>query len=406
MKFSKLSQLFLVSMIGLVVATLLTSCEIVTIDYVIVADSAGSSAGSAGQIQVFDADSETGALRSGAANVPSGGSNPVSMALTSDYENLYVANAGNNSVVHFALSSSGVLTQKDMVTASSPPVAVAVNAANTYLYVVSGPNPSVLTAYSLSSGTIGSAVATIPLKLYGNYASYSTDTLVPTGVTALANNNAVYVTVYDLSAYNPGGATTSTANPGWIFGYSVGSSGALTAAASPYEAGVKPTAITTDPTSRFLYATDFASNELIGYTIQSGNVLDFLTNGPFKTGNEPSAVAVDPRGKYIYVANALDSTVSAYVIDLATGTPSGAANVTGVAANSTDTQPVGIVVDPALGRFVYTANHLGNSISGFELNTDTGALSTTQATPYPAGADPTAIVSVPHGNHSIQLPTP
>ena len=33
---------------------------------------------------------------------------------------------------------------------------------------------------------------------------------------------------YDQSAYNPGGTTNSTANPGWVFGYAVGSGGALT----------------------------------------------------------------------------------------------------------------------------------------------------------------------------------
>jgi DNA-binding beta-propeller fold protein YncE len=145
---------------------------------------------------------------------------------------------------------------------------------------------------------------------------------------------------------------------------------------------------------------------LIGYTIQSGGVLNFLINGPFKAGNEPSAIAIDPRGKYIYVSNALDSSVSGYVIDLATGTPTGAINVTGSQVNATDTQPVAIVVDAALARFVYTANHLGNSVSGFKMNTDTGAIEPAQATPYPAGAGPTALVSVPHGNHALQVITP
>ena len=80
MKFSKLSQLFLVSTLGLLVATLLTSCAIVTIDYVFVAS--GPSTGAAGEIQTFDADSQTGALRSGAPTVASGGINPVAMAVT------------------------------------------------------------------------------------------------------------------------------------------------------------------------------------------------------------------------------------------------------------------------------------------------------------------------------------
>jgi 6-phosphogluconolactonase (cycloisomerase 2 family) len=401
MKFNKLSQLFLVSIIGLLVATLLTSCEIVTIDYVFIADSAGSGS-STGQIQTFDADSETGALRVGAPTVPSGGNNPVSMAVTSDYANLYVANAGNNSVVHFALSGSGVLTSKDTITTTTTPVAIAVNLANTYLYVVSGTTSATLTAYSLSSGTIGSVAFQTALTLPG----FAEDTIIPTGVNVLANNNAVYVTAYDQSAYNPGGAITSAANPGWIFGYAVGSGGALTPiAGSPYKAGVKPSAIASDPTSSFVYATDFASNQLIGYTVQSTEVLTFLINGPFKTGNEPSAVTVDPRGKYIYVANQLDSTVTSYAIDLATGTPSSVVGTSGSQVNSTDTEPVAILVDAALGRFVYTGNHLGNSISGFKLDPNTGAIAGTTASPYPTGANPTALASVPHGNHSIEQTT-
>ena len=403
MKFSKMSQLFLVSTIGLLLATLLTSCEITTIDYVFVANSAGSGSGSAGQIQTYDADSQSGALRSGQRTVPSGGTDPVAMATTADYANLYVVNQTSNNVVHFAISGSGILTQKDVVTTSNMPVYVAVNTAQTYLYVVSGPNPSVLTEYSLSSGAIGSVAAQVTLAL----PAWPGDTIVPTGVTVLANNNAVYATAYDQSAYNPGGTTTSSANPGWIFGYTVGSGGALTpSSGSPYKAGVKPTALVADPTSRFLYATDFASNQLIGYTIQSGSILDFLINGPFRTGNEPNAIAIDPRGIYLYITNGLDSSVSAYVITLSTGTPSAAINVTGSQVNSTDTQPVAVIVDPALGRFVYTANFLGDSISGFRLDPTTGALTATQAAPYPTGSQPSALAAVPHGNHSIQTTSP
>jgi 6-phosphogluconolactonase len=236
---------------------------------------------------------------------------------------------------------------------------------------------------------------------------FAGDTVVPTGVTVLPNGNAVYATAYDQSAYNPGGITTSTAHPGWVFGFTVGSGGALApSAGSPYQAGVKPTSLVADPTNRFVYVTDFASNQLIGYGIQSGSILSFLINGPFKTGNQPQSVAIDPRGKYMYVANSLDSSVSAFVIDLATGTPSSAVSPTGSATNSTDTQPVSIAVDPALGRFVYTANYLGNSVSGFRLNPNTGTLQQTQATPYPSDQKPTALVIVPHGNHSTQAVFP
>jgi 6-phosphogluconolactonase (cycloisomerase 2 family) len=403
MKFSKLSQLFLVSTIGLVLATYLTACNIVTIDYVFVAASASNTAGSDGQIYTYAADAETGALRQGPPVVSSGGTSPVAMAVSSDYYNLYVANQGNNSVVHFSIAPNGVLTKKDSITTSTEPVALAVSPSGSYLYVLTGTSSSMLTAYSLSTGTIGSAAVTETLTVPG----YASDTIVPTAVTVLPNSNAVYVAVYDKSAYNPGGIATSNANPGWLFGYAVGSGGALTATGgSPYQAGVKPTALVCDPTDRFVYATDFASNELIGYSIQDGDVLNFLVNGPFKTGNEPAGIAIDPRGLFLYVPDSLDNSISGYNIALSTGTPSAIVNSNSSLVYATDTQPVAVAVDPALGRFVYTANHVGNSVSGFRLNPSTGVLTQTQATPYITGSVPTALAIVPHGNHATQSITP
>ena len=403
MKLSKLSRTILVTTTGLVLATLLTSCEIVTIDYVFVANSAGTGSSTTGQIQTFDADSLTGALRNGAAPVSSGGNDPVAIAITADYANLYVVNQASNNVVHFTIADTGVLTQKDTITTSASPNYIQVNTAGTYLYVVSGPNPAVLTAYSLTGGTIGAVASQQTLSIPG----FAGDTLAPTGVTVLANSSAVYVTAYDQSAYNPGGTTTSIANPGWIFGYTVGTGGALTpASGSPWKAGIKPVALAADPTNRFVYVIDFASNQMVGYTIQSGSVLNFLINGPFSAGSEPTSVTVDPRGKFIYVSNGLSSTVTAYTIDLGTGTPSATINSTGSQTNATDTDPVSVVMDAALGRFVYTANFLGNSISGFRANPDTGALTQTQATPYPSGLKPAVVATVPHGNHSIEIVTP
>ena len=411
MKFSKLRQLFLVSRvfilpaIGLLAATFLTACQLVTIDYVFVADSAGSSAGSAGQIQTFAVDSQSGALRQGAANVSSGGVDPVAMAVTGNFYHLYVANAASKNVVHFVIATNGVLTAKDTITLADTPVSLTVNQANNYLYVVSGTTSATLTEYpiTIANGTIGSPTATIALTV----PAYPGDTIIPTGVNVLANNNNVYVATYDASAYNPGGVTTSSANPGWVFGFAVSSSGGLTpTAGSPYKAGVKPSAITSDPVNRFVYVTDFASNQMIGYGIQSGGTLNFLVNGPFKTGNQPTSIVVDPRGIYIYVSNSLDSSITGYNIALPTGTPSAIVNSNSSLVYATDTQPVAITVDPALGRFVYTVNHLGNSVSGFRLVPETGVVSATQATPYPTGANPTALVIVPHGNHSVQSVTP
>jgi 6-phosphogluconolactonase len=401
MKLRKLSQLALASGIGLAVAATLTACQLVTVDYVFIAGSAATTSG--GAIQSFAVDSESGALRyannTGTTPVDSGGSSPVSMAVDASYNNLYVANQGNNSIVHFTIDASGNLTNSDTVTLSDTPVALAVAPTGSSLFVVYGSSSATLAEYSLSSGKIGSVTAQQSLTIPG----YAGDTVVPTAVTVMANGAGVYATLYDKSAYNPGGTTTSTANPGWVYSFAIGSSGALTPTAdSPYKAGVRPSALVVDPASRFLYIVDFASNQMVGFSISSGTSLNYLISGPYKTGNQPSAVTIDPRGKFIYVANSLDSTVSAYAIDLTTGIPSATVSTTGSTNTATDTQPNAIVVEPAEARYVYTANTLGNSVSGFRLNTNTGVLGQTQATPYPSEERPTAIAVIPHGNHASQ----
>ena len=403
MKLRKLSQLALASGIGLAVAATLTACQLVTVDYVYVAGTSTATT-SGGGIQTFAVDSQSGALRfvnnTGTAPVDAGGGSPAAMAVDATYADLYVANQGNNSIVHFTIDATGNLKNSDAITLSDKPVSLAVAPSGTALFVVYGSSSATLAEYSLSSGKIGSVVATEPLTIPG----YAGDTVLPTAVTVMENGAGVFATVYDQSAYNPGGTTTSSANPGWVYGFTIGSGGVLTAANnSPYRAGVKPTALVADPANRFLYVTDFASNQMVGYSITSGTTLNYLISGPYKTGNQPSAITIDPRGKYIYVANSLDSTVSAYAIDLATGIPAAAIGTTGSTNNVTDTQPNAIIVEPALARFVYTANTLGNSVSGFRLNPNTGVLAQTQATPYPAEEKPTAIVAVPHGNHSSQV---
>lgn len=408
MKFSRLRQLVLVSAIGLVVAAVLSGCQLVTIDYLFVATSASTISGSSttcpnGEIETFAVDSQSGAIRAGAPQVCSGGTTPTALAVSPGYQNLYVANQVDMNIVHFAVADNGVLTKKDSVTLSGPAAAMAVSPDGKTLYVVSGTSSATLTAFSLSSGALGSAVNQVSLTIPG----FATDSVVPTAVTVLANGGAVYATGYDSSSYNPGGPVTSAASPGWLWGFTTGSGGALTQiSGSPYNAGVKPSGIAADPTNRFVYVTDFASNQLIGYGVYTGFTLNFLLNGPYKSGGQPSAIAVDPRGKFIEVSNALDSTVTAYVIDLVTGTPSTAVNATGSQTNITDTQPVAVAIDPALGRFVYTANFLGNSVSGFRLDPTAGTLKQTQATPYPTGVHPAAVVVVPHGNHSTQTVTP
>jgi 6-phosphogluconolactonase len=127
---------------------------------------------------------------------------------------------------------------------------------------------------------------------------------------------------------------------------------------------------------------------VLGYKVSSGS-LSAISGSPFRAGGQPSAMAIDSTGKYAYVTNAGDDNITAYSIS------SGA--LTRLGTYTTGSQPVAIGIDPSLNNFVYTANFLGNNVSGFQLNLSTGALLNTQNAPYNSNAQPTAIAAIPHG---------
>ena len=81
---------------------------------------------------------------------------------------------------------------------------------------------------------------------------------------------------------------------------------------------LSPNAVASDPTGKFLYVTDGATNQMYGFLVQSNGSLVLMAK-PFKTDNLPNAVAVDPRGIYVYVANYNANDISAYTIDQSTG---------------------------------------------------------------------------------------
>jgi len=398
MKFSKFGQAALVSSAALVMAASFTACNPVTIDYIFVAGNKTS------EIQTFLVDRVSGALEVVNKTVSSGGSTPVSEAVSTDYANLYVANQGDSTIVQFSIDGGGKLTSKATITEDAEgntPVSITMNAQGTLLYVVNKFQPGCSTAtagadscnggalavYPVSNGALGSAVANGSL-------SYWPVGVNPTAVAALPNGAAAYVTTY-----NPAKGL------GYIYGFGATSAGALTPL-TPVLAGVRPVGIAVDPVNLYVYAIDYAQNQLIGYRILNGDVLHPLINGPFKTGNQPSSITIDPRGTFIYVTNELDNSISAYSYSVADGTPTAAVNTSGATANSTGTSPVAILVDPSYGRYVYAANLLDNSLTGFLLNPNSGTLAVTQNGPYPSVNAPSALAAIPHGNHSIQVNQP
>jgi 6-phosphogluconolactonase len=418
MKFSKSSHLFLVAAASLLAAALVTACQqltqTLTVDFVYIASSKAAGANNYGEIDVYEINSESGAMRPiPTSPFPSLGRDPVAEAVSADNDNLFVVNQLDNTIVQFSIGTDGKLYGQN--TTNTPgiyPLAIAANKSFVFVVDTYQPLPLCSTAepcsgavsvfpvipatssapISLGNPVVNSAVngEYWPLTLSGAAASH---VVVPTAITVLSNGADVFISAYD-SSVSPAA--------GYIFGFSVGTGGVLTPlTGSPYLAGGDLSAIASDPSSTYVYATDFLNGKVVGYSVCSnsgGPALNTLGGSStscgnpiptdFPAGNQPSAIVVDPSYAYAYVANSLDSTVTAYSIS------SGA--LTRVATYATGLQPVAMGIDPSTNHFLYTLNFLDNTVSDFELSTTTGTLLDTQNSPYAVSAQPTAVAAIPH----------
>ncbi len=412
MKFNKTSQLLLVSAASLLVAGALAACADATVDFVYVTSSQAAGTNSYGEINVYTINQVSGVMRQiPTSPFPSNGRKPVAEAVSQDYTNLYVVNQDDNTIVQFLIGPDGKLYPQNTVnTPGIFPLAVAVS--SSYLFVADTYQPgSSCTTATPCSGSIGvypilgatDAGKLTPPQIAGTLAaavanpanppnggnywpltlpSSPTDILLPTGINVSTSGANVYVSAYD-----------TTANTGYVFAFSVGSSGALSAVSgSPFSAGTHPSAVASGSTSAgaIVYVTDFTKGDVLAYSAASGVLTQF---GTYPAGNQPSAIAVDPNYSYAFVANSLDGTVSAYSIG-------GSGALTSVGTYTAGVDPVAIGIDPGTSHFVFTANFLGNgaygTVSDFELNTSTGALVNAQHSPFNSNALPTAVVAVPH----------
>ncbi len=408
MKFNKSSQLVLASAASLLAASLVTACGTLTTDFVFVASSKAAGANSYGQIDVFEINSESGYMRQiPTSPFPSGGRNPVAEAVSSDQTNLYVVNEDDNTIVQFVIGNDGkVYPQNTTNTPGIYPMAAAVNGTNLFVVDTYQPLPICSTAdpcsgsiavFPITVGTgpnpsdpLGAPVANGNLSYWPlNLPGKPNDVMVPTAVNVLPSGAGVFVTAYD---------ATASPNVGYIFGFAVGSGGALTPlnGGVPHDMGVgdrglgiRPSAIASDPTSTYVYVTDSTNGIVVSYSIASG-VLTKISDTP--AGNQPSAIVADPAYPFLYVANALDSTVTAYSI-------SGGA-LTSLGTYATGLQPVAIGIDPSTNHFLFTVNFLGDgtngTVSGFELSPTAGTLINSENSPFTANPLPTAVAAIPH----------
>jgi 6-phosphogluconolactonase len=394
MMLNRSSQLVLASAVSLLAAGFLTACGTLTADFVYVTSAKAAGPDNYGEIDVFEVNTESGFMRHiPTSPFPSGGRNPVAEATSPDNTTLYVVNQDDNTIVQFAIGTDGkVYPQNTVNTPGVFPLAVATAGKFLFLADTYQPLPTCSTAAPCSGSVAVFPIGTndvlgapaVNTSISASYwplalPSSPTDVLTPTAITTAASGAYVYVTAVD-----------ATAGGGYVFGFTVNADGTLTAlnGGAPFGAGSHPSSIASAPGGNVIYVTDSANNNVLVYSANAG-ILTPIGGSPFPTGNAPAAVVVDASGNHVFVANSLDSNLTVY--------SSNGGVLSSLGVYTTGTQPVAIGIDPSLNEYIYTANFLGNSVTGFQMNATSGALLNSQQSPYGANANPTAVAAIPHG---------
>jgi 6-phosphogluconolactonase (cycloisomerase 2 family) len=399
MPWNRFSRLAKVSAVSVAMVLGLASCSLdYTVGYVYMTTNKSNP----GLIDQYAIDFDSGAL-SVVGSPVAAGNDPVTLVAAPNGQFVYVINQGDSTVQEFAVEGDGSLASKNVYkTTGTHPTAVAIDPQGAFLYVTF----TYQTGYSATTPGPG-GVSIFPVNADNSLGTPLTQNVGnnPVGVTVSYFNHFVYVldqeaspkaTILGFSQNTSTGALTP------VPGTTIATVGGKMVATG-FAAGVVPNAIAEEPTSRYVYVTDQAANQLIGYTVLASGGLLPMVNGPFATGLFPADLTIDPTGKLIYVVNFNGNTVQGYMIDGATGTPSGAA---GAFATGTGTGPTCVAIDPALGDFLYTSNSLDNTVTGERLNPNTGGLQGVQNSPFNGSGQPSCLTVVPNGPHAAQAVIP
>jgi 6-phosphogluconolactonase (cycloisomerase 2 family) len=245
--------------------------------------------------------------------------------------------------------------------------AVAVSCA-AYSYVTNAAD-NTLSAYSIDATTGALAIIGTPTATGTSpYATVGVETGFTSGVQAM-----IYPKQYVVFVGNEGSNDVSA--------FAVNNTtGALTAVpGSPFAAGTDPKAMALYGSSA-LYVANAGSNDVSAYSIDVGTgALTPLSPATIATGTSPTSVVVVPGASVVYVANHGGSNdISAFSIDLTPvpGSPFPAGG-----------NPLSLAVGGG-GKFLYTANPdaTNPSISGFNIDPTSGALSPLNGSPFPLPA--------------------
>jgi len=309
-----------------------------------------------------------------AGQVPSGTS-PSAIILDSTGSTAYVANVpisnpttSPGTISAYTVKSDGTLaTVGSNVAAGANPIAMTMDPSGKFLFVVNQSSNNV-SVYSIGSPGSLTQVSGSPFATGTAPLPPSNALPAPAGV-AVSAGNFVYIANQGQDTISAFTLNTTT--------------GKLTpVAGSPFAAGTSPSglgALHTTSNVDVLFSANQGSNNVSVFNINTDGSLAEVTGSPYSAGLGPVALIADPTRSFLYVADRTSNQVSGYKVSPGTGALTAISPPTA----STGTNPVGLAFQPGgngctgdacMTNFLYVVNIGNNTISGFQMTAQSGAL--------------------------------
>ena len=174
--------------------------------------------------------------------------------------------------------------------------------------------------------------------------------------------------------------SNSASGSNYINGYSVAGGSLVATTGSPYSLGFVPSAMVVSIPNTYLYiasSTTTGSGEIYGYSIGTGGALTILNSSLGLEAENSSALAVSPDGQWLFSLNSDGLTMEEYKISTSTGLLTAEGNYPITASAGGIVTPNAIKVSPS-GNYIACA--LGTAgVDVFSFATSTGVASSSAA---------------------------
>jgi len=305
------------------------------------------------------------------------GSKPDAIAITPDGNTAYVTNSDSESVTPIEIATN---TPEAEITVGSKPDAIAITPDGNTAYVTNSDSESV-TPIEIATNTPGAEIKV------GKFPDGIAITPAPTEGFEQVPGSPFSSPPSAGVAFAPKGSLLASANQGTnsVSMFSVDeSSGALTAVSgspSSTGAGSEPRALAFG--SGGLVAADAGTNRVSYFTVNeaTGELTPVEEKGVwFKTDKDPVSIACEPTGSYCATANHGSGDISVFSPSKAIAAP-GSPFAAGEGTSSVAYQPE--LSGP--GKLLAAGNAIGDSISMYEVNESTNALTPAADSPVSVG---------------------